>query len=102
MNIVLVDLAGPNFPGGCEKYFAILAKYFSSNNNVIFTQSKQFSLLMEYFYHFISGHKVGSTEFLKRDLGKTEKLDIAFSSIIPFSKKNKEIKKEIKDASVIY
>lgn len=102
MNIVLVDLAGPDYPGGCEKYFANLAKYFSSNNNVIFTQSKQFSLLMEYFYHFLLGHKVGSIVFLKRDLGKTQNLNLTFSSVIPFSKKNKEVKKIMENADVIY
>ena len=102
MKIVFLDLAGPDFPGGCEKYFSILSNYFSAQNEVYFLQSKQYVGLMEHFYHILSGHKVGTIDYIKRDIGKSTRINLSFSVLLPFSRKNGEIKSILNSSDVIY
>lgn len=102
MKIVFLDLAGADYPGGCEKYFANLVKYFSSKNKITFVHSTQFSRFMEYVYFFLANHKVGTIQFEKRDIGKSQKLNIGSISLIPFTKSNKKFKKILLQADKIY
>lgn len=102
MNIVFFDLAGPNYPGGCEKYFANLTSHFSSTNKTIFIYSTQFCKFIDYLYHFILGSKLGSVQYVKRDIGKTVKFDMGISSLIGFTKNNQQIKKILNEADIIY
>lgn len=102
MNIIFLDLAGQGFPGGCEKYFSILANHFSEKNKVYFVESKQYVDFMERFYHILSGHKVGTIDYVKRDIGKGKRINLSFSALFPFSNENRKIKSILNLSDVIY
>lgn len=102
MKIAFIDFAGPDFPGGCEKYFSILANHFSSKNDVKFIEFKKYVQFMEFFYHFLSGHKIGNIDYVKRDIGKSERINVRASILIPFSEDYKKIKKILEDSDLIY
>lgn len=102
MTIGLFILTGSDFPGGCEKYFSILANHFSSKNKVYFIQSEQYVSLMERFYHIMVGHKVGTIDWVKRDIGKGVRINLQFSVLLPFSKENRKIKSILDSSDFIY
>lgn len=102
MNILFLDLTGINYPGGCEKYLASLANYFSKNNQVTILQSKQYFLFIEYLYHFLSGYKIGTTKFLERNIGNSITKDVRLSVFMPFTNHRKKLKSILNKADVIY
>lgn len=102
MNIIFLDLTGINYPGGCEKYFASVANYFSKKNNVLILQSRQYFRFIEYLYSFLSGYKVGSIKFLNRDVGSSTMYDVKFSVLIPFLKRNQKLRKILDQTDIIY
>lgn len=102
MKITLVDFAGPNFPGGCEKYISTLTKYLSGYNETTFLYSKQYVSFMERIYALLNSHKIGTIDYTKRDIGNAKKLDISLSSFIPFTKKHYELRSRLKESDVIY
>lgn len=101
-NITFLDLAGHDFPGGCEKYFSILAKHFSSKNIVYFVESTQYVSFMERFYHILSGHRVGTIDYVKRDIGKGKIINLSFLSLFPFSNENRKIRSILNLSDIIY
>lgn len=102
MKLVFFDLTGVNYPGGCEKYLATLVKYFSSEYKVTFLESRQYFTFIEYLYHFLSGYKVGSVSFQKRDIGNTVICNIPFLFLVPFTKSYRKVKKLLEDADIVY
>ena len=102
MKIVFFDLASIDYPGGCEKYFAILAKYMSHKNNILSIGLKHFNDLMNYVYRVIRGTQLVEISYVKRDIGTTKKLNMTFSSLIPFTSGYVVVKKKLENADLIY
>ncbi len=88
--LLLFDLAGPNFPGGCEKYFANLAKYLSKNNEAYFIRSTSYNKFMDYVYFLLFRRGLGTIKEVERDIGNTKVIDLGFLSFIPFTKTRKQ------------
>lgn len=102
MNIVFFDLATIDYPGGCEKYFANLAKYMSKEHFVSCYGSTWYNKFMNYIYFIVSRRKISPVIYLKRDIGKGIEVDIQLASFIPSSEANRELKKRLFAADVIY
>src|SRR5690349_18819471 len=102
MKIVFFDLAGKDFPGGCEKYFANLSRFFASSNSVTFFQSRSWFRLLEHIYVFINGHKVNSIKYLQRETGKVLVKEIPLTAFLPWTKSYRDVKTRFQQADIIY
>lgn len=100
--IIIFDLAGPFFPGGCEKYFANFAHYLSKKHEVTVIKSENYIKFMDIVYFLLSRRKINSLHFLKRNIGKGKLKDIPFKALIPFSQTYREIKEMFRNADYIY
>jgi glycosyltransferase involved in cell wall biosynthesis len=101
-NILFFDLAGYDFPGGCEKYFSNFAKHTSEEHNVSIVISPQYKKFMDIIYRIVTGRKINSLKPVGRDIGKAEVLSITFNSLIPFSQTRRSMRKTLLSFHSIY
>lgn len=101
-NFLLFDLAGIDFPGGCEKYFANLANYLSKSTHVTSVVSPQYRKFMDYIYLLVTGRKLNSLQPVKRNIGNAKLFEITFLSLIPFSRSYKKTKAMLLEQKRIY
>lgn len=102
MKIALFDLAGYDYPGGCEKYFYNLAQYLSIDHSVTFYGSIQYKRFMDYVYRILFGRKLDAVMYLSRDLGKMYPFYITFSVLFPFLSSYQALKKSLLQQDIIY
>lgn len=96
--IILLDLAGPYFPGGCEKYFSDLAHFFSQHNSVLFLYSSLYITCMDYVYLLLWKRKIGTTKQIKRNIGKSVTVNLSLRRIVMFW----EMRNRLVSADVVY
>lgn len=101
-SILLFDLAGPFFPGGCEKYFANLAKHLSRKQFVTIIESKGYFHFMNIIYFILTRRKMSSIKFVKRDIGNSSMFDFKLRSLIPFSTLYYTTKRQLVMSDQIY
>lgn len=101
-NILFFDLAGYDFPGGCEKYFSNFAKHTSEKHAVSIIVSPQYKKFMDIIYRIINGRKINSLQPVSRDIGRAKVLTISFSSLIPFSSQKRKMKRTLLAFDRIY
>lgn len=102
MKIILLDLASIGYPGGCEKYFANLAKFLSTDNAVISLGSKQFNNFMSYVYRIVAKRKLENINYITRDIGTASEQEISMQSLVPFTKNFQILKSQLLKADRIY
>lgn len=102
MNYVFFDLAGKDFPGGCEKYFTNLARFFAQKHQVTFLQSRAWFNLLEQLYRFINGHTPNSIKYLDRDAGAVKVQEFPLKAFIPFTQSYRDVTQTLRNADSIY
>lgn len=102
MKIALVDLAGHDYPGGCEKYFSNLSLFLSKTNDIDFWESSQYKKFMDYVYLYLFKRDLNASKSLARNIGNTNIIDIPLVVFIPFSKSRKLLRKKILSYDKIY
>lgn len=102
MRIALFDLAGYDYPGGCEKYFYNLAQYVTSSYESTFYGSRQYKRFMDYVYHILFGRSLDAVVYLARKVGTMRVFDVSFFVLLPFSPSYFRLRKSLLSQDIIY
>ncbi len=100
--ILLFDLAGPYFPGGCEKYFANLAAYLSQKKSITVIESRGYFKFMNLVYFLLSRRNLSAIKMVKRNIGKSSLINFELMSLIPFTRSYFRTKEILNKFQVIY
>ncbi len=100
--IIFFNLIGPNYPGGCENYFAkVIGMLSKKRHKTLWIYSSQFNTLLQKFYQLLYRSKKPTAQYV-RDKVKGETKDFGILSFFPFGRNFCTLKKYLVSADKIY